>query len=112
MSSLRRFCSGLTTLEAHLPITDLLGDGLEIDVAIALTRRKAPRVRITASEPVQFLELAQREAREIHLPVDPGLGVCARHEPGPGFQVDVFPSGLQQLADPASRPEADPERQL
>ena len=45
-------------LELHLPITDLFGNCLEVDVPIALTGRKAPRevVAATSGKFVEFLE--------------------------------------------------------
>ncbi|MNY72503.1 hypothetical protein D3C86_2110790 [compost metagenome] len=38
--------------------------------------------------------------------------VFAGEEPGLPVQIDIFPFGLQQLANPAQGAQADPEREL
>ncbi|EJM48101.1 hypothetical protein PMI28_05677 [Pseudomonas sp. GM48] len=38
--------------------------------------------------------------------------VFTGEEPGLLVQIDIFPFGLQQLANPAQRAQADPEREL
>jgi hypothetical protein len=38
--------------------------------------------------------------------------VFARHEPGMLVEIDIFPFGLQQLANAAQRAQADPRREL
>ncbi|VVP14745.1 hypothetical protein PS850_03556 [Pseudomonas fluorescens] len=40
------------------------------------------------------------------------LTFFTREEPRLPVQIDIFPFGLQQLANPAQRTQADPEREL
>ena len=58
----------------------------------------------------------QRKGREEDMVVL-FLGACVfdvftGEKPGLLVQIDIFPFGLQQLANPAQRAQADPEREL
>ncbi|BBH34317.1 hypothetical protein PBDP_3854 [Pseudomonas sp. St290] len=58
----------------------------------------------------------QREGREedkvVLFLATGAFDVFAGEEPGLQVQIDIFPLGLQQLANPAQRAQADPEREL
>jgi hypothetical protein len=81
---------------------------------IILLVRKAPLG--VSRQGLEFLKEMQGEGGEedmVVLFLAPGaFDVFTGEEPGLLVQVDIFPFGLQQLANPAQGAQADPEREL
>ena len=65
---------------------------------------------------LEFLKEVQGERGEEDMMVlflaASAFGVFAGNEPGLPVQIDIFPFGLQQFANPAQGAQADPERKL
>ena len=65
---------------------------------------------------LEFLKEMQREGGEEDMVVlflaAGAFNVFAGEEPGLLVQIDIFPFGLEQLANPAQGAQADPEREL
>ena len=78
---------------------------------ILLVGKTPPRV---AREGLEFLKEMQGEGREEDMVVlflaPDAFDVFAGEEPGLLVQIDIFPFGLQQLANPTQRAQADPEQ--
>jgi len=105
---------GLTVFEPSLTIADLFAHHFHIHMPIILLVGKAP-FRVSRQR-LEFLKEMQGKWREEHMVVlflAPGaFDVFTGEEPGLPVKIDIFPFGLEQLANPAQRTQADPECEL
>ena len=103
---------GLAVFEPGLAITDLFTHHLYAHMPIILLFRKAP-LRISCKG-FEFLKEMQGEGGEEDMVVlflaASAFDIFAGEEPGLPVQIDLFPFGLQQLANPAQRAQTDLEQ--
>ena len=105
---------GLAVFEPGLAIADLFTHHLYVHMPVVLLVRKAPLG--VSRQYLELLKEMQGEGGEqdmVVLFLAPGaFDVLAGEEPGLLVQIDIFPFGLQQLANPAQGAQADPKREL
>ncbi|MNL32934.1 hypothetical protein D3C87_1548180 [compost metagenome] len=105
---------GLAVFEPRLAIADLFTHHLHVHMSVILFVRKAPLgVSRQGFELLKEIKGKGGEEDMVVLFLAPGtFDVFTREEPGLLFQIDIFPFGLEQLANPAQGAQADPEREL
>ncbi|MNP43348.1 hypothetical protein D3C76_1371630 [compost metagenome] len=105
---------GLAVFEPGLAIADLFAHHFHVHMPIILLVRKAPLG--VSRQGLEFLKEMQGEGGEEDMVVlflaAGAFDVFTGEEPGLLVQIDIFPFGLQQLANPAQGAQADPEREL
>ena len=105
---------GLAVFEPGLAVTHLFAHHLHVHMPIILLVGEAPQG--VSRQGLEFLKEMQGEGREEDMVVlffAPGaFDVFTGEEPGLPVQIDIFPFGLEQLANPAQRAQADPELSL
>jgi len=105
---------GVAVFEPGLAIADLFTHHFYVHMPIIQLVGKAPLG--ISRQGLEFLKKMQGEGREEDMVVlflaAGAFDVFTGEEPRLSLQIDIFPFGLQQLANSAQRAQADPEREL